>query len=255
MHKIFIVLLAVIFMTGCEKIESERFVEVDNVRYHIKEFGKGEPTVLFENGMGSSMDTWRSIPDSISSFSRVFTYDRAGTGKSESASSERTIPNMVHELRAILSEENISPPYIYVAHSMGSYLARYYALYYPNELQALVLVDPSPDRLYDDYSPKEYDEFEEIGNQSFASSTPGERKEWQHYLDNRKYVQEGPISDDIPMIIVSATQWDFYDYHSGIMNNHMNSRHLRIEGGHDIHQEKPEMIIKIIKELLAKKTK
>lgn len=251
MHKIFTVLFALIFLTGCEKKEQERFTEVDSVRFHIKEFGSGDPTVLFENGMGSSMDTWKSIPDSISRVSSVFSYDRAGTGKSELASSERTIPNMVHELISLLKKENISPPYIYVAHSMGSYLARYYALHYPNEIAALVLVDPSPDRLYDGYSKQEYDEFKEIGNKSFANSLEGERLEWENYLDNRKYVQEASISDDIPMVIISATQWDFYDYHSEIMNKNKDSRHFKIEGGHDIHQEKPERIIEIIKGFLT----
>ena len=250
MKRVFILLLGVIFLTGCEKKESERFVEVDGTNFHIKEFGKGDPTVLFENGMGSSMDTWISIPDSISKAARVFSYDRAGTGKSEGTTSERTLPIMVDELRALLSKENISPPYIYVAHSMGSYLGRYFALHYPDELRALVLIDPSPDKLYDDYSKEEYDNFKKIGDQSFANAGIGEQREWENYLENRKYVQNATISDDIPMVIVSATQWDFYDYHSKIMNNNKDSRHFRIEGGHDIHQEQPEKMVEIIREIL-----
>ncbi|MCA0931415.1 alpha/beta hydrolase [Lutimonas saemankumensis] len=250
MKKIFILILTVSFLICCEKNKPERFVEINGAQLHIKEFGEGKPTVLFENGMGSSMDTWKSIPDSISKDTRVFSYDRSGTGKSELTPSEKKIPFMVDELRALLSKENINPPYIYVAHSMGSYLARYFAIHYPDELQALVLVDPSPDKLYDGYSQEEYNEFKEIGNQSFANSSVGERKEWENYLDNRKYVQNAPVSDDITMVIVSATQWDFYDFHSQIMNNNKNSRHLKIDGGHDIHQERPERIIEIIRDLL-----
>ena len=132
---------------------------------------------------------------------------------------------------------------------MGSYLARYYAMTYPDELKGVLLIDPSPDILYDSYSEKEYLEFQKMGDESFASSTQGERLEWESYLDNRKYVQTGPFPEEIPLIIVSATQWDFYDFHAKIMNKNNYSRHLKVKGGHDIHQEQPELIIDLIREL------
>lgn len=82
----------------------------------------------------------------------------------------------------------------------------------------------------------------------FANSTIGEKLERQQYLDNRKYIQGTSIPNDIPLIIISATEWDFYNYHAKMMNNNKNSKHLKIEGSHAIHQEKPELIIDLIKE-------
>lgn len=243
--------IALFFSTvGCSPKQDERFTIVSDTAYHIKELGKGKPTVILESGMASSMDTWKSIPDSVSKFSNVLAYDRAGIGKSDTTSNERTIPNMVQELRQILKKENIKPPYIYVAHSMGSYLARYYAVNFPEEISAILLVDPSPDKLYDDYTQQEYDDFKNGGDMSFANSKMGEKLEWQQYLDNRKYVQGISIPNDIPLIVISATEWDFYDYHTKLMNSNKNSKHLRIEGTHGIHQEKPELIIDLIKELI-----
>ncbi len=224
--KIFTSIIIALSLIGCSTKKQERFVDINDSKFHIKEYGNGGSTIIFENGMASSMDTWKSIPDSTAKMSNVFTYDRAGIGKSDTTSTKRTIPNMVNELRQILKKEKLEPPYIYVAHSMGSYLARYYAIHYPNEISALLLIDPSPDKLYDDYNEQEYKDFKSYGDKSYSNSNIGVRQEWENYLDNRKYVQNASISDNIPLVIISATQWDFYTYHSEFMNNNENSNHL-----------------------------
>lgn len=250
--KIYILLIVLISMVGCFSEPQKKFVDIDGTKFHIKHAGKDDPLVIFENGMASNMEIWKSIPDSISKISSVFTYDRAGIGDSETTSAKRTVPNMVEELRQILKKEGLKPPYIYVAHSMGSYLARYYSIHYPQEISAVLLIDPSPDKLYDNYTEKEYNDFKREGDKSFANAKIGEKREWGNYLDNRKYVQGALISDDIPLVIVSATQWDFYDYHHKLMNNNTNSKHISVEGSHDIHQEEPDLMIDLIIELLDK---
>lgn len=242
--------LLVASLIGCSAKRGERIVRSNDLHVNVKTQGKGKPVVIFENGMGSSLDAWHNIPDSIAIHTSVFSYDRAGLGKSGSSSAKRTVPNMVEELREVLKKDNLEPPYIYVAHSMGSYLARYYAIRYPDEIKALLLVDPSPDRLYDNYTEKEYNDFQNFGNESYAESSTGVKREWENYLKNRKYVQNEQVSDNIPMVIVSATQWDFFSYHSDMMNTHKSSKHIKVEGGHDIHQEKPDLIIDLIQELI-----
>jgi pimeloyl-ACP methyl ester carboxylesterase len=130
---------------------------------------------------------------------------------------------------------------------MGTYLARYFAIHYPEEIKALILIDPSPDKLYDEYSEQEYEEFQKIGKDSFSNAPAGEQKEWHNYLENRKYVQEKPLPDRFPVIIVSATEWDFSRYHAAMMNRHPESKHLILEGSHAVHQEEPGRILSIIK--------
>jgi pimeloyl-ACP methyl ester carboxylesterase len=245
----FISMLAIL-LAGCNPHVPERFVDVDGTLFQIYEKGTGHPTVIFESGMASGIDSWNSIPDSISRITTVFAYNRAGIGQSEATENERTIPNMVSELRLLLKKEKINPPYIYVAHSMGSYLARYFAVHYPVEVAGILLIDPSPDKMYDEYTDEEYREFQAIGNKSFANSSEGEVKEWENYLDNRKFVQNKPIPDDIPLIIVSATEWDFYDYHEAMMNSNLFSRHMSVEGGHGLHGEQPKLVIDLINELI-----
>ncbi|MGE5419694.1 MAG: alpha/beta fold hydrolase, partial [Chloroflexota bacterium] len=67
----------------------ERFVDVDGQKFRIKEYGKGDLTVIFENGMSDSLETWGNIPDLVSGFARVFLYDRADIGKSDPSRQER----------------------------------------------------------------------------------------------------------------------------------------------------------------------
>lgn len=243
--------MIVFSLIGCQEKNAERLVKINDSNFNIKAFGEDGFTVIFENGMGSSMDVWGSIPDSISSLTNVFLYDRAGLGKSDTAAAERTIPNMVEELRLLLKKEEINPPFIFVAHSMGTYIARYYAAAHTDEIKALLLIDPSPDKLYDNYTEKEFREFKQFGDQSYANSSVGAKHEWENYLKNRKYVQNESIPDQIPTVIVSATQWDFFKFHSGMMNKNKSSKHLKVEGSHDVHQEKPGLMVDLIKNLLA----
>ena len=60
--------------------------------------------------MSSPLGIWKAIPDSIAKESHVFSYDRAGIGKSEQTKAQRTVPNMVEELREVLKKEKIGPP-------------------------------------------------------------------------------------------------------------------------------------------------
>lgn len=71
----------------------ERFVSIDQQKFRIKAFGAGNITVIFESGLSDSLEVWGTIPDSIAKKSRVFLYDRADIGKSDTSRLERTIPN------------------------------------------------------------------------------------------------------------------------------------------------------------------
>ncbi|MGA2408502.1 MAG: hypothetical protein ABSF81_17390 [Bacteroidales bacterium] len=61
----------------------ERYVSIDGQKFRIKEFGVGDVTVIFENGMSDSLEAWGAIPDTVALFAHVFFYDRADIGKSD----------------------------------------------------------------------------------------------------------------------------------------------------------------------------
>lgn len=229
----------------------ERFITIDQQKFRIKESGSGNIAVIFESGMSDSLEIWGTIPDSIAKNARVFLYDRAGIGKSDTSRLERTIPNMVLELRRILQQEKINPPYILVGHSMGGLINRYFASAYPAEVKGLLLLDPVPESYWNRMSKKELEKYIEGGNEWYQTKFPENyRKEWYQFIPNLAYMDKLSINKDLPVILVSATAWKWYTYHKDILIGFNNPKHIELDGEHHIFKNHPSLVIQYIKELL-----
>jgi pimeloyl-ACP methyl ester carboxylesterase len=229
----------------------ERYVDIDGQKYRIKEFGKGEITVIFESGMSDSLEVWGAISDSVAKYTRVFLYDRADIGKSDTSRIMRTIPNMVIELRTILENQNINPPYILIGHSLGGLITRYFASNYPDEVKGLLLLEPAPESNWNSMSKKELDDYIKGGTEWYETKFPLKyRKEWYQFIPNLDYMNNLTINRHLPVILVSATAWNWYKYHEDILVGFENSRHIELKGEHHIFKDHPDLIIKFINELL-----
>lgn len=229
----------------------ERFVNVEGQKFRIKELGQGRVTVLFESGMSDSIEVWGAIPDSVSKFARVFLYDRADIGKSDTSRQERTIPNMVSELRQILKQEDCKSPYILVGHSLGGLITRYFASNYPNEVKGLLILDPAPESYWNSMSKKELKKYIKGGNEWYETKfRPQYRNEWYHFIPNLAYMDSITIDKNLPVILVSATAWRWYNYHEDILKDMSNARHIELDGEHHIFKNHPDSIVNYINELL-----
>jgi pimeloyl-ACP methyl ester carboxylesterase len=111
-------------------------------RFYLLEQGAGEPTVLFEAGIGATNLNWRHIQKAVSRFTGTASYDRSGLGFSSRCRTARTPGNIAAELHDLLQCAEIKPPYVLVGHSFGGLVMRRYALLYPEEVAGVVLVDP-----------------------------------------------------------------------------------------------------------------
>lgn len=116
-------------------------IDVGGYRLHIHCTGTGSPTVLLDCGMRSNSLEWALVQPEIAKFTRVCSYDRAGSGWSEKSPFARTSKNIVAELRTALKKANISGPYIVVGHSFGGLNAHLFAKMYPEEVVGVILVD------------------------------------------------------------------------------------------------------------------
>jgi pimeloyl-ACP methyl ester carboxylesterase len=105
--------------------------------------GSGSPTVILEAGAGGSTLEWRWIQRDIAKTTRACAYDRAGMGFSDAGPLPRTADAVVQDFVALAKASDIEPPYILVAHSLGSYYVRLYADRYPRNVVGMVLLDPS----------------------------------------------------------------------------------------------------------------
>ncbi|WP_195575843.1 alpha/beta hydrolase [Paenibacillus sp. 1001270B_150601_E10] len=99
------------------------------------------PTIILESGMGGGALDWSLVQPELSKHTRVLSYDRAGFGWSTTTTKDPTCEGSVRELRSLLSQLNISPPYILVGHSYGGMIMRLFAAESPEEVSGVVLVD------------------------------------------------------------------------------------------------------------------
>ena len=118
-------------------------ISVGDHRLHIHCTGRGGPAVVLEAGVAASSVSWTGLQRQLSEFTTVCSYDRAGLGWSDLARTPRTPDAMVSELHVLLNEAKLQPPYVLVGHSFGGLLARLFADLYPDDVLALVLLDPA----------------------------------------------------------------------------------------------------------------
>jgi pimeloyl-ACP methyl ester carboxylesterase len=119
-------------------------VDAGGRRVHVLEAGAGSPAVVIVPALGESVLGWVPIWRELATSTRVFVYERAGNGWSDSPPpGRRTFDDMAEELHDTLVAAGIAPPYLVVAHSMGGIIARRFAARYPREMAGMVLVDSS----------------------------------------------------------------------------------------------------------------
>lgn len=97
--------------------------------------------VVFENGLRATVDGWRGVIDRLPPEASVFAYNRPGYGQSEKTDTPRDGGTVVEELRQLLRQKGMQPPYILVGHSLGGLYMQLFARRYPGEVAGLVLVD------------------------------------------------------------------------------------------------------------------
>jgi pimeloyl-ACP methyl ester carboxylesterase len=116
-------------------------VDVGGHRLHLYCTGQGGPTVVLEAGAGDFSFDWSLVRPSLAKVTRVCSYDRAGYAWSEPGPTPRSVRQIVAELRVLLTNARIAPPYVLVGHSLGGLVVRVYAAEHPAQVAGLVLIE------------------------------------------------------------------------------------------------------------------
>ena len=149
------VVLALLLVSGAASAQQNqplpgvRMTNLDGRAVRVQAIGledrrPGAPVVVFEAGATNSLEVWGGIPYLVATMAPVVAYDRAGLGSSEWDEANPTPRHVAGRLRQVLRQIGADPPFVLVGFSWGGMLVRYFASYYPSEVVALVLVDPSP---------------------------------------------------------------------------------------------------------------
>jgi pimeloyl-ACP methyl ester carboxylesterase len=157
--------------------------------------GEGGTTVILDAGLGSTSGDWSKVQPAVATFSKVFSYDRAGLGQSEKAPAPRTCQDIISDLRELLLSASLHPPYILVSHSWSAINARWFANQYPDEIAGMLLIDP----VHED----KYAQFEKILSAEQAS------RMWTSVKDQAKNDENIDRITSIEQVHGKQTLFDF----------------------------------------------
>jgi len=125
------------------KEAEQYFVIVESLRVHYIESGAGRTVVMIHGNAGGVEDFEFGVVELLSREYRVVAIDRPGHGKSDRpAGKTATVEYQAQLLHQTFSHLGITQP-VLVGHSWGAALALAYALKYPDEVSAMVLLAPA----------------------------------------------------------------------------------------------------------------
>jgi pimeloyl-ACP methyl ester carboxylesterase len=122
-----------------------KMVTINDHKIHIYTEGKGTPSLVFLSGGGtfSPMYYFKTLFSKMSNEYQIAVVEKAGYGFSEISNVSTDIDTILSETRAALNEANIEPPYILFPHSMSGIEALYWVKCYPDEVKAIIGLDPA----------------------------------------------------------------------------------------------------------------
>ncbi|TKH45879.1 alpha/beta hydrolase [Paenibacillus terrae] len=132
---------------------SGKLYNVNGHNMHLYTGGQGKVTVVLASGWGTANPyvDFSPLYDRLAPHVKFAVYDRFGYGYSDTTDKKRDIDTITNEIHELLQVSGQKPPYLLVAHSLGSLETLRFAQKYPDEVQGIVMLDSgSPEYYYAD---------------------------------------------------------------------------------------------------------
>ena len=265
------------------------FTEIDGSilysQYHPNPNSKFQGSIVFQNGSGSSLEVWtelnKNLFECIKQQGNVFVYDRSGLGKSLpdfsiSLKKPITAELVNSKLIKLLKRDHIKAPYILVSHSYGGMYAGHFARNYPDSVVGMLMVDPVPSNYqYSDQIRKQfkidlakmgkisskeaYDLYSASRPNKDDASTADDFYQQMGFQKSIEQVAKSPrMSGSFPIIIVSSADMEknapikgsWYALQQQWLNQNPNSSIFRVQSGHFIQLERPNLICEQLNKLV-----
>jgi len=169
-------------------------VTVNEHLMHVYSEGKGDFTLVFMSGGGTCSPTldFKSLYSRLSDDYRIAVIEKAGYGFSEVVDVPRDIDTVLEETRKALTLAGEKAPYVIFPHSMSGIEAFYWARKYPNEIAAIVGLDPAVPDAYESYTlPNKV-----VLNLSAFAAKIGLTRFIPSICNNSAAIQYGSLTDD-----------------------------------------------------------
>jgi pimeloyl-ACP methyl ester carboxylesterase len=210
-----------------------------------------QTTVILLAGGGRTAADWSKTQPTISTFTHVCSYDRAGLGPSDKPPKGQSVTEIVNDLHALLKAAGEKPPYVLAGHSIAGIYARRFADAFPGEVAAFVFVDSSHEEQFwrlHEVDPKAATPGDMGG--AFLMK-PGQRLDWHTdrpiiVLAHGKNAKQPNLSDETNAAF--ARIWNDLQ-HDLATRSPKGQYRLAEQSGHFVHVDQPELVIQAIREL------
>jgi len=135
-------------------VPTGQLVEVNGHQMHVYTEGKGEDTLVFMSGGGTSSPVldFKSLYSLLSDQYKIVVVEKAGYGFSEVTDTDRDIDTILAETKEALFKSGIEGPYILFPHSMSGIEALKWAQDDPDEIKAIIGLDMAVPAVYEELS-------------------------------------------------------------------------------------------------------
>ena len=125
-------------------------ISARGLTFRVSDQGVGEPVLLL-HGFPDDLHIWSKVtPLLLAAGYRVIAFDQRGCGESSMPATvdQYAIRQIVDDIPAVLEQLGIREPVYVMGHDWGSAIAWAFALYYPQQVRALVTVSVGHPRSY-----------------------------------------------------------------------------------------------------------
>jgi len=170
-------------------------------------------TVILEAGARSDARVWRHVQrDLLAEGFGVLAYDRHGLGRSAFVSGPRDGRAIARDLNGLIKKLGITSRLVLVGHSMGGIYHWIYALMYPEDVKALVLVDTPAqaweNELKECLSQNQVLERETTLDRMREGMPEASRKEYESSLENYTFILGDPaVAIPVGIVVGGRQQW------------------------------------------------
>ncbi len=118
----------------------DEFIVAGDLTFHYVQWGEQGPPIIFVHGITANAFCFQAFADDLARDHRVFAYDLRGRGDSDKPESGYNIPIHAADLAELIDELGLEQPVV-AGHSLGAFIALYFAAHFPEKLSKLVLID------------------------------------------------------------------------------------------------------------------
>ena len=132
-----------------------KLVNVSGHNMHVFSAGQNDKTLVFMSGHATACPTldFKPLWSLLVADYKIAVVEKFGYGWSDITKNSRDLDTMLANTREALASAGLVPPYVLVPHSVSGLEAVYWAQKYPQEVDAIIMLDPNVPEMAESVKP------------------------------------------------------------------------------------------------------